>query len=63
MNTSKLMDAFVATAPARWGISPETSCGPPTGGKLPTGGSVMPNIGPNWLIVGDAAGLGEPVQR
>ena len=31
------MDAFVATAPARWGISPETSCGPPTGGKLPTG--------------------------
>ena len=40
VNTSTLMDAFVATAPARWGISPETSCGPPTGGKLPTGGSV-----------------------
>ena len=27
INTSELMDAFVATAPARWGISPETSCG------------------------------------
>ena len=40
INTSVLMDAFVATAPARWGISPETSCGAPTGGKLPTGGSV-----------------------
>ena len=24
VNTTKLMDAFVATAPARWGISPET---------------------------------------
>ena len=60
VNTSKLMDAFVATAPARWGISPETSCGPPTGGKLPTGGSVMPNVGPNWLIVGDAAGSVNP---
>jgi geranylgeranyl reductase family protein len=60
VNTSKLMDAFVTTAPARWGISQETSCGPPTGGKLPTGGSVMPNVGPNWLIVGDAAGSVNP---
>jgi geranylgeranyl reductase family protein len=60
VNTSKLMDAFVATAPARWEISPETSCGPPTGGKLPTGGSVMPNIGPNWLVAGDAAGSVNP---
>ena len=38
VNTSHLMDAFCETAPERWGISPETSCGPPTGGKLPTGG-------------------------
>ena len=60
INTSTLMDAFVETAPARWGISPETSCGPPTGGKLPTGGSVTPNIGPTWLVVGDAAGSVNP---
>jgi geranylgeranyl reductase family protein len=60
VNTSKLMDAFVATAPARWGISPETSCGPPTGGKLPTGGSVMPKTGPTWLVIGDAAGSINP---
>ena len=60
INTSMLMDAFVATAPARWGISPETSCGAPTGGKLPTGGSVTPNIGPTWLVVGDAAGSVNP---
>jgi menaquinone-9 beta-reductase len=51
---------FVATAPKRWGISPETACGAPTGGKLPTGGSVKPNIGPNWLVVGDAAGSVNP---
>src|SRR5262249_28623954 len=60
VNTSTLMEAFVATAPKRWGISPETSCGAPTGGKLPTGGSVRPNIGPTWVVVGDAAGSVNP---
>jgi geranylgeranyl reductase family protein len=60
VNTSKLMDAFVATAPARWGLSGATACGPPTGGKLPTGGSVVPNAGPTWLVVGDAAGSVNP---
>jgi geranylgeranyl reductase family protein len=60
VNTSTLMDAFVATAPKRWGISPETSCGAPTGGKLPTGGSVRPNVGPTWVVVGDAAGSVNP---
>jgi menaquinone-9 beta-reductase len=60
VNTSTLMDAFVATAPPRWGISPESSCGAPTGGKLPTGGSVMPNVGPTWVVVGDAAGSVNP---
>jgi len=60
VNTSKLMDAFVATAPKRWGITPETSCGPPTGGKLPTGGSVTPKVGPTWITAGDAAGLVNP---
>ncbi|MFN8034962.1 MAG: geranylgeranyl reductase family protein [Acidimicrobiia bacterium] len=60
INTSHLMDAFVETAPKRWGISPETSCGAPTGGKLPTGGSVMPKTGPTWLVVGDAGGSINP---
>jgi geranylgeranyl reductase family protein len=60
INTSHLMDAFCATAPERWGISPETACGPPTGGKLPTGGSVTPRIGPTWLVIGDASGAINP---
>jgi geranylgeranyl reductase family protein len=60
VNTSHLMDAFCATAPASWEISPETACGAPTGGKLPTGLSVKPMVGPSWVQVGDAAGAVNP---
>src|SRR5205814_2296493 len=60
VNTTHLMDAFCATAPARWGISPETAVGAPTGGRLPTGGSVLPRVGPTYLVVGDAAGSVNP---
>ena len=60
VNTTKLIDAFVAMAPARWGITPQTSCGPPTGGRLPTGGSVLPKVGPTWIVAGDAAGSINP---
>ena len=60
VNTTHLMDAFCATAPERWGISPETSTGPPTGGRLPTGGSVTPRVGPTFVVAGDAAGFVNP---
>lgn len=60
VNTSRLMAAFQETAPARWGISPETSLCAPTGGRLPTGGSVLPRRGPTWLVAGDAAGSINP---
>ena len=60
VNTSHLMDAFVDYAPASWGLSPETSCGPPTGGKLPMGLSVGPRAGGNVLIAGDASGAINP---
>jgi geranylgeranyl reductase family protein len=60
VNTSHLMEAFCETAPASWEISPETACGAPTGGKLPTGGSVFPKVGPTWLVAGDAAGTVNP---
>src|SRR5581483_11787672 len=53
VNTSKLMDDFIAWAPSSWEISPETSCGPPTGGRLPMGLSVGPRVGPNFLVTGD----------
>jgi geranylgeranyl reductase family protein len=60
VNTSYLMDAFVAMAPERWDVRPETATCAPTGGKLPMGGSVVPNVGPTWLVVGDAAGAINP---
>jgi geranylgeranyl reductase family protein len=60
VNTSHLMDSFVEYAPASWGLSPATSCGPPTGGKLPMALSVGPHAGPTWLVVGDAGGSINP---
>jgi geranylgeranyl reductase family protein len=60
VNTSHLMDEFSHTAPEYWGISPAASTGPPTGGRLPMGGSVSPNVGPTWVLVGDAAGTINP---
>jgi geranylgeranyl reductase family protein len=60
VNTSNLMEAFCETAPARWGISPDTATCAPTGGRLPTGGSVTPRVGPTFIVVGDAAGFVNP---
>jgi geranylgeranyl reductase family protein len=60
VNTSHLMDSFVSWAPKSWEISPETSCGPATGGRLPMGLSVGPRRGPNWLVTGDAGGVINP---
>ena len=60
LNTSKLMETFVAQAPASWGLTPESSCGPPTGGKLPMSMAVGPHYGPNVLLAGDAGGSINP---
>ncbi len=60
VNTTHLMDEWAATAPERWGIDPDAMLAPPTGGRLPMAGSVNPKVGPNWLIVGDAAGSINP---
>jgi geranylgeranyl reductase family protein len=60
VNTSHLMDAFISMAPPTWEIRPETAIGPPTGGRLPMGGSVHPSAGPTWLVAGDASGAINP---
>jgi menaquinone-9 beta-reductase len=60
VNTTHLMEAFVDYAPSSWGISPETSCGPPTGGRLPMAMSVGPHAGPTYLVTGDAGGAINP---
>ena len=60
MNTSTLMEHFVAWAPKEWELSPATCLGPPTGGKLPMGLAVGPRVGATTLVVGDAAGSINP---
>ncbi len=60
VNTTHLMTEWAATAPERWGIDPDAILAPPTGGRLPMAGSVNPKVGPNWVLVGDAAGSINP---
>jgi geranylgeranyl reductase family protein len=60
VNTSTLMDHFVAWAPKEWELSPATALGAPTGGKLPMGLTVGPRIGETTLVIGDASGAINP---
>jgi menaquinone-9 beta-reductase len=60
VNTSHLMTEWAATLPSHWGIDPDAMLAPATGGRLPMAGSVSPKSGPNWCLVGDAAGSVNP---
>jgi geranylgeranyl reductase family protein len=60
VNTTHLFESFVEYAPESWGMTAESRCGPPTGGRLPMGLSVGPRVGPTYLVVGDAGGAINP---
>ena len=60
MNTNDLMTAMVRAAPEPWEMSEESRLSPNRGGKLPMSLSVGPKFGPNWVLVGDAAGAVNP---
>jgi geranylgeranyl reductase family protein len=61
VNTTKLMEAFVASPQCEaWGVSVDTACGPATGGRLPMGLAVGPWSGPTWVGTGDAIGAINP---
>ena len=60
VNTTKVMEAFVAGAPKEWELDINDPIYSGTGGKLPMGFSVGPRVGTNYLIVGDAAGSINP---
>ena len=60
VNTSHLFEEFACTLPDHWQIDPTAPIAAPTGGRLPMAGSVGPKAGPNWLLVGDAAGSVNP---
>ncbi len=60
VNTSVLLDALVDSVPDYWQLTPEAKLTEPRGGKLPMAFSVGPKVGPNWVLVGDAAGAVNP---
>ncbi|MGH8927523.1 MAG: geranylgeranyl reductase family protein [Acidimicrobiia bacterium] len=60
VNTTRMMDDYARSAPGYWGLSSETKLTDPVGGKLTMSFSKAPTIGPNWLIIGDAAGAINP---
>jgi geranylgeranyl reductase family protein len=60
LNTNDLMSAMVRGAPDHWDISEDTRVSPNRGGKLPMSLSVGPKVGPNWVLIGDAAGAVNP---
>ena len=59
INTSRILDAYVAALPEHWHVGPEPIARP-IGGKLPMALSVGPKSGRNWVLVGDAAGAVNP---
>ena len=60
VNTSHLMEEWAYAVPEHWGLEPTAPLTPPVGGRLPMAGSINPKAGPNFLIVGDAAGSVNP---
>ena len=60
VNTTHLLEAFVAQAPRRWGLSAASACSAPLGGRLPMGLSVGPRLIKGALLAGDAAGCINP---
>jgi geranylgeranyl reductase family protein len=60
VNTTVMMNDYVRGAPDYWKLSEETRLSDPQGGKLTMSFSKGPLIGPNWVMVGDAAGAINP---
>jgi len=60
VNTTRLLDDFLAQAPASWCLDPGSCLGAPVGGRLPMGLAVGPRVGPDCLVAGDAAGVINP---
>jgi len=59
INTSRILDAYLAELPEHWQIDVDPIARP-IGGKLPMAFSVGPKTGRNWVLVGDAAGAVNP---
>jgi geranylgeranyl reductase family protein len=55
-----LFEQWAQQIPEHWEINSDGPRSEPAGGRLPMGGSVRPRLGPNWVVVGDAAGSVNP---
>jgi geranylgeranyl reductase family protein len=60
VNTTNMMNDYVASAPDYWELSEESRLSKPMGGKLTMSYSKSPLVGGNWLTIGDAAGAINP---
>lgn len=60
VNTTHMMNDYVATAPEHWGLSSQARLSKPVGGKLTMAFSKGPLVGSNWITIGDAAGAINP---
>lgn len=60
VNTTHLLNAYAHQIADRWQIDPEQPTQRATSGRIPMGGSVGPQAGPTYLVVGDAAGSVNP---
>lgn len=60
VNTTTMMGDYVRSAPEYWGLEERSKLTDPLGGKLTMSFSKAPLVGPNWVIVGDAAGAINP---
>ncbi|MDP3983978.1 MAG: geranylgeranyl reductase family protein, partial [Acidimicrobiia bacterium] len=60
VNTTRMMVDYVRAAPDYWELGEESKLTDPVGGKLTMSFSKSPLIGPNWIVVGDAAGAINP---
>jgi len=60
VNTTNMMNDYVATAPDHWELNEEGRLSKPMGGKLTMSLSKGPLVGANWVTIGDAAGAINP---
>jgi geranylgeranyl reductase family protein len=60
VNTSRILDAYIAALPDHWEVTEATEHTKPIGGKLPMSLSVGPKVGRNWVLIGDASGAVNP---
>ena len=61
INVLKLLDRFAHTHADRWQIDPSAPLTEPARVRTPAGGSITPTMGPTFLVVGDAAGMANPL--